>query len=523
MSTLTVAIVKKITLLMGFLVLLSSAVCAENPTLTLAAHVSKYQCEAGQVYRLTSQGQKKVNSKKLIKKTRAKLTKLKAKKTSLNSAATLGAISKATNRKRKNLKAVLALLRSCRKDKSSTPTPTPTPIPPGSAPGLFINIDQLARAKERISSEMEPFYTNYLVQAGRAKNALALEPQPYHTDNIEQMTFGWCDDEPALNTLAYATKHFERQSDHIQTLALQFALSGSSEHGDAARDQMVAWAKEHTVVNLYDFAIDFQQATLTNSTSGMCSDRPWNFALDAMWQTYGLINISDAFLLLTRNGYTFSAADTASIQGWILRVAEGVNSSFHAWTRWADAHPTSSSFERYRSDNHLSWCLAGLLSAAAALGDEDLAAYVLDGGTWTDSSAGAYTNPSHIKDVIDRAIESGTGAANEGRMYEEKILRNPPIGYAIFHLWPMALVAQIAQTHFNQNIWEYTGQDGAGMRTAFKRYADFVLGERLSPRPEQEGDLSKQWWLWELGYTAWQDQVSKTVLESSVRNTYIIQ
>ena len=130
-----------------------------------------------------------------------------------------------------------------------------------------------------------------------------------------------------------------------------------------------------------------------------------------------------------------------AISAWLLALTEAVNSGFNAWTKWADAHPNSSSYERYRSDNHLSWALAGLIAGATALGDDELAAYVLDGGSWTDSYEGAYQNPSSIRSVIDWAIEP------DGRMYEEKILRDPPIGYSFFHLWAMMLVARVAEVH----------------------------------------------------------------------------
>src|SRR5690606_28315476 len=143
--------------------------------------------------------------------------------------------------------------------------------------------------------------------------------------------------------------------------------------GDRALVHLLAWAREGTLINMYDFDIDFVSATFRGSTNdGSCGVRPWHFALDAMWQTYGLINLSDAFLLLTRNGYPLSSEDDATLRDFLRRLVEAVNSSFHAWTRWADAHPRSPSYERYRSDNHLSWCLAGIMAGAVALEDDEL-------------------------------------------------------------------------------------------------------------------------------------------------------
>ncbi|WP_223637625.1 hypothetical protein [Corallococcus sp. EGB] len=69
---------------------------------------------------------------------------------------------------------------------------------------------------------------------------------------------------------------------------------------------------------------------------------------------------------------------------------------------------------------------------------------MLNGPSWTDRRNDAYANPSFIKDVIHRAIESGMGTANEGWGYAEKVHCVPPIGNSLFHLWAMSLVARNA-------------------------------------------------------------------------------
>ncbi|HEX8539655.1 MAG TPA: alginate lyase family protein, partial [Cystobacter sp.] len=262
---------------------------------------------------------------------------------------------------------------------------------------------------------------------------------------------------------------------------------------------------------------------LNGQTADYCSDRPWNFALDALFQAYGLINASDAYVLLKRNGYPLSASDDAAVREWLRKSAEAVNSSFQAWTRWADAHPTSSAYTRYRSDNHLSWALAGLLAASVALEDSALAGYVLDGTSWTDRRNGAYANPSHIKDVINRAIESGTGSANEGRVYEEKILRDPALGYSLFHLWAMSLVAQTAEVNYARpGFWNYVAPNGGSLSKAYQRYTAFILGERASPQAGEAPPTSYAW-LYELAYAHWpQARMRDTVLVSA-RNRFIIQ
>lgn len=96
---------------------------------------------------------------------------------------------------------------------------------------------------------------------------------------------------------------------------------------------------------MYHFNIKFSgSATFDGMTQGsdFQNGRPWNFALDCMWQTYGLVGISDAYYILKKKGYTMSPADDQTYRNFILRIASAVNSGFHAWTRWADAHPSKS-------------------------------------------------------------------------------------------------------------------------------------------------------------------------------------
>jgi hypothetical protein len=386
--------------------------------------------------------------------------------------------------------------------------------------GLFISFDDLERARERASSGIELFETQANLVAGRAETAMSVTADPFHMDDVLAIRFGWCEEHDDVDdTLSEASAKLERESDHMRTLALQFALAGDVAHADKAVELMRAWADEHTVVNMYDFDIDFEQGTLVGMTDGYCSDRPWNFALDAMWQTYGLINAGDAYLLLTRNGHDLGADDTA-LRDWILRLTEAVDASFHAWTKWADAHPNSGSYERYRSDNHLSWCLAGLIAGAAALEDDDLAAYVLDGGSWTNSAGGPYENPSSIRSVIDLAIEA------DGRIYEEKILRDPPIGYSFFHMWAMMLVARAAEVHYEDGapgVWEVVGEDDGGLEIAYDRYAGFILGTKVSPEPDQEGDLAGNRWLYEAAVQRWTKPEHREVIDFGDRNTWINQ
>lgn len=386
--------------------------------------------------------------------------------------------------------------------------------------GLFITYEHLQLAQERIETSNGAFAASANVQSGRASSGLDMEPDPFVVDDMGEITFGWCSGDEG--TLSDATSRLEEESDVVRTLALEYALTEDDAYADKALSILMAWAEAFTPINIYDFNPDFENAEIDGQTEGFCSDRPWNFALDAMWQTYGLINFSDAFLLLTNQDASLTPDEEAAIQGLLTGLIEAVNSSFHAWTRWADHHPNAGSYERYRSDNHLSWSLAGLLAGAAATYDHELANYVLVGGAWEDSRGLTYENPSHVRDVIDRAIE-GDDEAEKGRIYEEKIERDPPVGYSFFHLWALTIVAQVAAVHYGEDIWNYEGSDGAGLRHAYDRYSAFVLGERDSPNPDQDGDLSDHAWHYEMAHHQWNDERFEQIVETTNRDRFIIQ
>lgn len=365
--------------------------------------------------------------------------------------------------------------------------PPPPPPPPPAAAGAFISRGELERAKQRMTKP--PFDAMYAAQRQTAQGLLNSTADPFHSDDFEKMVFGWTTANPPQNSLRLAVDKLTDESDHMRRLALEFALSGGLEYAEKAVELMLAWAERHTPVNMTDpgFAVDYPNANLLGRTQGFKSPRPWDLALNAMFQTHGLTNACDALLLLQLNGHAFAVGEKAKIREWLFNLAKAVNSSFHAWTKWADnAHPDGA-FTRYRSDNHLSWCHVGLLSAAVADFDSSLVDYVLRGGVWERYGDG-YANPSHVGDVIDRAIESspsGDSPEHEGRMYEEKIRRDPPIGYSIYHLTAMSLVAQIAKVHVGEDVWSWTGEDNAGMPLALERYAEYLLGTKTSPTPSE--------------------------------------
>lgn len=341
-------------------------------------------------------------------------------------------------------------------------------------------------------------------------------------NNINNIRFAWswssCPDSNPNdnNSLSDAVSKLESQGDTTRTLAMQYALTGTATYGNKAKEYLLAWANNSTPVNMYDFFVN------TNSwDGGLVGDdgttckRPWNMALDGMFQGYGLINFADAYALLTRNGYTFTNTEDTAIRNYLRSLTAAVNSSYHAWSRWADAHnctPSNNSDTciRYRSDNHLSWGQAPILAAAAALGDQTIANYVLAGGTWDDGRSGPVANTSHMKYVINRAVLSN------GQIYDEapeSVGGIERAGYAFYHLWAMEIAARIDDVHFHQGLWDYKGTDGKGLREAYTAEAPRIFS----------GQNSGDNWQYELPYNRWGDATFLSARDDSARDAFIVQ
>lgn len=391
--------------------------------------------------------------------------------------------------------------------------------------GLFVTRGELDRAKTRAAGTAQPFRSNYDVQASRANAALSSSPSPFYmtpsdyTNNL-RYAWGWssCPDSNPNdnNSLQDAVTKLESQGDTTRTLAMQYALTGSSSYGNKAKDYLLAWATGSTPINMYDFFVNTStfDGGLVGDNGTTCQ-RPWNMALDGLFQGYGLINFSDAYLLLTRNGYSFTTGEDASIRAYLRQLAGAVNSSYHAWSVWADKHGCTLSNQsetciRYRSDNHLSWGQASILAAAAALSDQTIADYVLAGGVWDDGRSGPVANTSHMKYVINRAILS------TGQIYDEAPSAVGGIerdGYAFYHLWAMHIAARVDDIHFGQGLWDYTGTDGQGIEEAYVAEAPRLMS----------GASGGVAWQYELVYNRWPNSTNLAARNEENRNTFIVQ
>lgn len=352
-------------------------------------------------------------------------------------------------------------------------------------PALFVSRANLELVKERIDQNVAPYGSIYKSFINVASGALTQSPSPFVMSNIKQISFGWCESAGgADDTLKDLVEKLLADSNKARNLALAFLLSGDQKYAHKAKEFMLAWATKSTLFNAYDFNINFGSASFDGLESGFCNNS-WNMMLDSIWQAYGLINFSDTYAILSRNSYSLTATEDAQLGNWLKsKLMPATNSGFHAWTRWADAHPTSGAYERYRSDNHLSWALAGLAAAAAALNDDQMWAYVVKGGAYDDGRSGLYANPSNLESLIGYAVSS------TGQVYDQAVraAEHKGLHYGQFSLWALSLVAQIAEVHSADNYWTFEGHRGGSIADGYDYYARYVAGDLPVPDPQETTD-----------------------------------
>ena len=207
--------------------------------------------------------------------------------------------------------------------------------------------------------------------------------------------------------------------------------------------------------------------------------------LDSIWQTYGLINFSEAYSIL--NASELSAdhkKELDTVRTWLkTRLVPAVNAGFHAWTRFADANPKSRAYKRYRSDNHLSWSLAGLATAGYALQDKALLDYVYYGTAYDDGTSGPYENPSSLTKLIPFAIKANGEIFDEG----ERSAQHKGFFYGNFSLWALVITAINTERAGYPPLWETQFSPESGtIAMAMDRYAPFVSGELPLTDPEEQ-------------------------------------
>ncbi len=311
-----------------------------------------------------------------------------------------------------------------------------------------------------------------------------LNPDPFILEG-NTMHFDWCRKNPRRNqSLKDLIKRLEAQSARTRDLAQLYAATKDLEFASEAILILTSWSEESTLLNGYRIGMNPADATFSGVERGFCN-RSWNMLLDSIWQTYGLLNFSISYGILSQDDQILDIYDQELIKAkhWLrTELIPAVNSGFHAWTKYADFNPRSAAYERYRSDNHISWCLAGLATAGLALNDKALLDYVYYGTGFDDGISGPYNNPSSLLKFIPLAI------GEDGSVYDQHVRAKQHKGYFYgnFSLWALVMAASATEKAGYPPLWNYATSESGSITLALEYYARYASGELPLPDPEEE-------------------------------------
>lgn len=357
-------------------------------------------------------------------------------------------------------------------------------LPQTEPKGLMLPESTFQQVKQNIASDAKTQESlQRLSQKGQDLLEASEETQPFQLPADSVFEFGWCDSNPPNNSLGRLVRTLSEQSTHWRELSQLYLFTHQPELLRKSANDLLSWARSGDLFNGYELGMEPEQAWFPGREEGFCN-RSWHMMLDSIWQTYALINASQAYWVLDRHSSGVTNKEKDEIRDWIKKdLVPAVNAGFHAWTRWADAHPNSQAYERYRSDNHLPWSLVGLAAAGFALGDEELLAYVYSGGSYDDGFSGPYQNPSSFGAVIANAIKAG------GEVYDEKIrnVHNKGFSYAMFSLTAQSMMAHMMEVHNqDRSCWFFKSPEGGSIIEALRHYAPFVAGQQELPNPNEK-------------------------------------
>lgn len=308
-------------------------------------------------------------------------------------------------------------------------------------------------------------------------------PDPFVLEG-ETFFFDWCTPSPRRNqSFKDLNNRLTDDSAIARDMAQLFVATGERAAADKSVQYLYAWARESTLMNGYEMGMDPGKATFDGMEKGYCN-RSWNMMLDSVWQTYGLMNFSIAYSIINDTPDLSSqyANELQVAEQWLTHQAvPAVNAGLHAWTRFADANPTSGAYQRYRADNHITWALAGLAAAGMALQQDQLLDYVYYGKPWDDGVSGLYSNSSALVEFLPAAIKS------DGEVFDqaERAIQHKGFFYGNFSLWAMVMSAEIMERAGYAPLWEYRSENSGSIQDALIYYAPYVSGERALTDQEE--------------------------------------
>jgi len=348
-------------------------------------------------------------------------------------------------------------------------------------PALLLTQAQLEQSKTRFTNQDSPYFTSCNSVINRASSSIML----FSMDNpVQDIKFGWCTERSGGgdgidNSLADFYLAVNNDFTTASANAYTWALTGNSAAAQKAISVFQDWENQGTIIDMYDFNIDFHNATFDGMTSdGYCGQRPWNFALDMGWTAYGLRAAANAYIILKENGFPLSSQEIQDIESVIRKLADTTDSSLDAWGEWARLHPNSGSYNRYISDNHIAEYLSALAAAAAALGDVDLFNYIVNGGAYDFGNGNNNANYANLKRYLDEAlvIEPDTSRV----VYEDYYWKDSYRAYHGAVQIALGVLFRILDLYYPsaKNMYEgYINLSGYTAMDAAQTYAGYILGQ----------------------------------------------
>jgi len=323
------------------------------------------------------------------------------------------------------------------------------------APRVFVmNASQLTTLKQKIQQKDNATLERLHTLQKQADGFLSMKPVSVMDkaftpasgdkhDYMSQAPYFWYDSTKP-NGLPYMRKDGQRNpeilkiTDHTnlgnvdnacRTLALAWYCTGDEKYAAKATDLLRYWfLNDATKMNPN---LNYAQAIPgINNGRGI-----------GIIETISLTGIADAVGLL-KGSKSFTEADYKSIQQWYAQYLNWMLTS------------KNGNEEHAAKNNHGTWFYA----------------QAIDFALFTGNTSKAKELAEETKKRMDSQI------SKEGKMQLE-LDRTNGLGYSTFNLQAWFRVATLAQ-YAGVNLWQYTNQQGASIRTAFDWLLPYALGQK---------------------------------------------
>ena len=296
-------------------------------------------------------------------------------------------------------------------------------------PRIDCDAQMLLRARERIETRQEPFYTYWCDALEEVQDAKDMRPNPYLGPDPLQF-------------------HQRAQTDGIQTRLLAYAwrLTDDVEAGARAVEILVAWSSQE-------------------SFPGTTFDRKIRFPNAGMDVARAMLPFVAAYDLLSDHP-SLTAKKQQRIEAWFRALANVVKEGIRRWE-------TNDDFGGQAFQNHHAAHVMGLVLFGAALDDDDLIRFA------TDSPE----NPKDFKELVaglilmpgDHPLGGLRGKPLHAGEIQDRVRTGHGAGLTYCHLsLTLMLYTADVLTRVTGDDWvNWTAAGGENLRQSATFYSDF--------------------------------------------------